>query len=276
MAMWGIRNFEIRGASIIKFFLVQRISGLIILILFISNCSMFNTKLFLILCARFLLFKSGGFPFQGWVIELRSSISLFTLFLFLTIQKILPFHLFSLISHDELILWCFLRWVVLAFLRLSFSSLKKIIVISSTFFSIAILVIILLTSFKWKFLFIIYCFMLLPLLHLSGSLGPEFKIFSSNFIFMVQWTIVVGFLRGIPPMPAFFLKLEIFLTLLVNTEFFLSFFFLITRVFMLYVYISVFLKIINVTHWVFMKNNIVFFFETIFVLITLFILFIWV
>jgi len=237
---------------------------------------MFNTKLFLILCAGFLLFKSGGFPFQGWVIELSSSISLFTLFLFLTVQKILPFHLFSLISHDKLILWSFLRWVVLAFLRLSLSSLKKIIVISSTFFSMAILLIVLFTSFKWKFLFVIYCFMLLPLLHLSRSLVPEFKIFSSNFIFMVQWTMVVGFLRGMPPMPAFLLKLEIFLTLLVNIEFFLRFFFLITRVFILYVYISIFLKIINVTHWVFIKNNIIFFFETIFILITLFIFFIWV
>ena len=274
--MWGIRNFEIRSTSIIKFFFVQRISGLIILILFISNSSMFNTKLFLILCAGFLLFKSGGFPFQGWVIELSSSISLFTLFLFLTIQKILPFHLFSLISYDKLIIWSFLRWIILAFLSLSFSSLKKIIVISSTFFSIAILLIILFTSFKWKFLFLIYCFMLLPLLNLSRRLSPEFKMFSSDFIFMIQWTIVVGFLRGIPPMPAFFLKLEIFLTLLVNIEFFLSFFFLITRVFILYVYISIFLKIINVIYWVFIKNNVVFFFEIIFILISLFIFFIWV
>jgi len=56
------------------------------------------------------------------------------------------------------------------------------------------------------------------LIHYRTLPLPEVKARVISKIDIVTWSVSLGFIRGIPPMPAFLLKVEILLVLLISAE----------------------------------------------------------
>jgi len=209
------------------------------------------------IAALFILLKAGAFPFQGWVLEISEALPCSLLILFLTTQKVLPLQLISLLTPEHwVVLLSVMRWLVLSRTALCLQTFKKIVVISSTLFTIALLLIVSTTSVNWKALFLIYCLALSPLLLYSCLQSfPERKAALPSIAETWVWTIAIGFLRGIPPLPAFLLKLEIILVLATNSEPWPAGVFLIAGVAMLTLYVSLLLKCLNTSYWVFFYSR---------------------
>jgi len=126
------------------------------------------------------------------------------------------------------------------------------LVVSSTLFIMALLTTISITLFQWKIVFFVYCIIFSPLLiHYRALPLPEVKARAVSKIDLVAWRLSLGFIRGIPPIPAFLLKVEILLVLLISSESYAAWGFLMAGVAMLSLYTSLLLKGLNTAHWVF-------------------------
>ena len=102
---------------------------------------------------------------------------------------------------------------------MSIVSVKKIVVVSSTYFIIALVGLLPSTGFQWKVVFFVYSLTLAPLFLLLGP-GPRRRQGQGKPSAGVRcgWALVLGTLAGIPPLPGFFLKLEVLLVFLGHLE----------------------------------------------------------
>lgn len=166
----------------------------------------------MLIIARFrILLKTGGFPFHQWLIKLSAEIRWDGLLILLTIQKAIPLYILSVFNRGVLIPLITLRWVTLRVSGLVIKHIKKIFILSSVFFLGALIVSTSLSGWGWKPLLLIYfgvfaSFSVIFGGEKTGSGGsPRANSADSNR----RWFLVILFLSGIPPFPAFWIKVEV-------------------------------------------------------------------
>lgn len=62
------------GPSVLKFFFIQRIGGLLFLVIVVRLSHLRAPFEVSQACSLVLLLKVGGFPFQGWAVDLSASL----------------------------------------------------------------------------------------------------------------------------------------------------------------------------------------------------------
>jgi len=250
LALWAVKTKRPREAGLIKTFLIQRLAGLGMLAMIIITEMNLGRDITLLVFGTFSLIKLGGFPFQNWVLEIIETMPIEIFFLFLTLQKALPLHLVSYFTPHAFLILSSLRWGALTLRCLILVSVKKIVLISSTYFLMAVVGLLPLTRMQWKVIFLVYCLTLAPLLLLlragprcRGSRGkPEAGV-------SLGWALVLGTLAGIPPLPGFFLKLEILIVFLGHLELMAGLIFLLRGVLLIRMYISILIKNFHEAAW---------------------------
>lgn len=231
-----------RGGAGLKFFFIQRVAGLVVFIFFIEAIYFSWSSSLLALVRGLIIYKIGGFPFHQWMVLLRSSLSWESLGVVLTFQKIIPLYFLSALACKPLALVIGLGWPVLAMLGLLIKQAKKLFVVSSIFFLGALVLRVSLGGWKWKGLLLIYLVIFLTLSYFIGgeSVAPGSLLRFSSKEEKLNWLFVLLVLRGVPPFPGFFLKLEV-LSFFLHTEIWLIVVFVVARALFLFIYLGLML-----------------------------------
>ena len=197
--------------SSVKYLIVQRFAGILILRMILVNNITTVSPLWVLLINLFILFKLGAVPFYHWVLSVGTGQTWITLFFLLTVQKFIPLFFIQLFSVKEIFWVSGFRWAFLPWAVYILKNLKKIIIMSSTFIMISVLAAILIKARDWKGLIALYTLTFIPLLAVnrtdSGN-GARPKR-PGDEILTATWLLLIANLIGIPPLPGFFIKLEI-------------------------------------------------------------------
>ena len=250
LALWSVKIKRPKGVGLIKVFLIQRLAGLGMLATLIITEISLGRDILLLIFRVFSLIKLGGFPFQNWVLEIIEALPMEIFFLFLTLQKVLPLHLIYFFTPRLLLSLTVFSWGVLTLRCLTLVSVKKIALISSTYFLIALIGLLPLSGVQWKIIFLVYSLTLIPLLLLLRA-GPRRRQGRGKPRVRVGlgWALILGTLAGIPPLPGFFLKLEILLVYLRSTELVVGLVFLLSGVLLIRMYLSILIKNFHEAAW---------------------------
>jgi len=238
-----------RGGAGLKFFFIQRVAGLILFIFFIEAIYFTWASSLLAFMRALIIYKIGGFPFHQWMILLSGSLSWESLSVILTLQKIIPLYFLSILACKPLALVVRVGWFVLAVLGLLIKQAKKLFVVSSIFFLGALVLRVSLGGWKWKGILSIYFVIFLTLRYLIGGerVAPGSLLGFSRKEEKLNWLFVLLVLRGVPPFPGFFLKLEA-LSFFLHTEMWLMLVFVVARALFLFIYLGLIL-------WVTLKGH---------------------
>jgi len=234
-------SFSTAKFSRVKYLIIQRISGIVILIIFIVS-SLTNINFFWVLFLNiFIILKLGAAPFYHWVLIIREAQGWWRIYLILTLQKVIPLYLTQVLGCKTLMTLRALSILIIPFYMFRVKSLKKVIVLSSTYTLIAIISAILLIGYKWKTLLILYLISLTPLISISGfitgsTLRP--KILEDKTTLIV-WLILIISLLGVPPLPGFLLKFDIRLRLIYSNFWGISAVFNFTSGILIYIYMNI-------------------------------------
>ncbi len=230
------------GESAIKYFLRQTVASVAFLI-GILGVKFYPAFSLIVLVALFI--KIGVAPFHGWLVSVGENLDWFVLYLMLTLQKINP--LVLLVSLDWI--WEFLFFGILfsgslgALLGLSQTSLRKLLIFSSInhlgwlLLALGVRVNILRTYF------IIYCFLLFPVLafFIMGGLGylgqiQRLPVDTSRALVLTRSLLSLG---GLPPFLGFFPKWIVISGAVSIGNYFLVVFLVLMSLFTLFYYLRI-------------------------------------
>ena len=151
-------------ASTVKYIVIQSVSGLIVIISFSSSYHSAGGGVGQIFITLVLLFKLGGFPFIQWVLSVGSTMDWFSLTVILTVQKIMPINFIANSPFKSAVFLGYISWGLLPILTVKAKLIKTIIILSSTFSLIAIIVRLSLRFYSWKYLLSAYTLISLPII----------------------------------------------------------------------------------------------------------------
>lgn len=194
----------------IKYYIIQAV-GSVIFVFSISTQKIYFREYFLInalIPPLALMIKSGTAPFHAWTPEIALNINFLRLFLFLTIQKIIPL-LIICSSWNYWLMWIIpINMLVGAIGGISQSSINKILVYSS----INNIGWILIRSLESLFIFYLYFLfylilnihILIIIFNIKIKWISQFK--SQNIFKKISYTSSIISFRGLPPFIGFIPK----------------------------------------------------------------------
>ena len=237
-------NYFYGKFSAVKYFIIQRISGLIILTVVTLHVTSRGSSGWLFTLLALFFLKLGAAPFYQWVLSIGEHQSWWTIFILLTIQKLVPFYLINRFGRQGIFYLRAASILVLPVMIISLKGLKKIVIISSTYIIIGILVAIILKTHKWKSLMALYILSLVPLLRLSGlsSGSSQLPKLHEDPSDQVVWVFLLLRILGMPPLPGFIIKIEI-AARMINAGFLrLMVVFQLISVILIYIYLKIILR----------------------------------
>jgi len=203
--------FSPNSSLVLKYFLVQSIGSIILLIRLIFLFRFSDQKsLFLFLMGRGIVWKIGIPPFHFWLLNIIIDLEWLLFFIIASWQKLLPIYFLNQI--------CFLRldiFIVLALLTsvvgsMGESSIKKILILSSLFTGAWIFSAIRSVKIFWLILLAIYR-AILGLFLVFIIKTPIDRVYTNNFYMvrlqkkLIFFTIFLS-IAGLPPSTGFFIK----------------------------------------------------------------------
>ena len=242
-------SFFLKEVIVLKYFIIQSVRGLLILSLLFAGFSQDLTSVSRFRLMLIFILKTGTFPFFQWVVSLGERISWYPLFILLSVQKIIPLMFIVHFCSREIELVALVGWAVLPFLVLSMKKIKSLVVVSSVFLFLAILSSLCRSTFKWKNLMIMYLLTLSPIMVLGDS-PLRLKIFtlgSGASSYLAGWRVVLLRFIGMPPLPGFLVKAELF-SVMLERRVILSRIFLFGRMIIVWVYLNLWFLIIIPVH----------------------------
>jgi len=242
-------NFYIKNKKITFFyFIIQIIASLIIIYSIIINNLFISNNIFNFLIILSLILKLSIPPFHLWLPIISMHIPWNILFILLSLQKIIPFYILSLIKINIIIIYfiIFICSIIPPIIILNLINFKILLSYSSINQSRWIILLIFLKNIIWFKYFIFYTIILLNLLlniflfkilfNLSYSLYNQIKF---NLIFI----IFIFNLAGIPPYSFFYIKwFRIYISIYNSNLFIILIIIIIRSLFILYIYINIILN----------------------------------
>lgn len=233
---FSVDSFLSYYKEIIKFFFIQALRGMLLILLILSEANT-QTLLFERIFCAIMFFKMGSIPFHAWLLKISYSMSWGSLFIFLTLLKILPLQFLRIAKLSVLVLMCFFIFLLSAFLALITSNLKQLVIVSSLFF-LGIIFLILQSTSSWLELILIYSTILFPLVVLARITNNSNSFLANSIVSSINRVllfILLINLTGVPPFAGFFLKYTWLVSTSINFRILLIFFF--SSAFMAYMYL---------------------------------------
>lgn len=238
--------------NIFLFYIIQILTSLLLIFpLIINNFFLLNNQNISILNFYLaLILKLGIPPFHLWIIYLSSFMPWKILFIFLTIQKIIPFYIFSLIKIN---LWIFFLLIILSsyipiFKIINILNFKILLTYSSINQSRWIFILIFFKNLFWLIYILIYRIILL-------IISIFFNYFKFSFNFHINFSNKLNFnflliflilnLARIPPLSFFLIKwFSIYIFLFNSQIYFILILIIINSFILIYIYINLLFLII--------------------------------
>nr|YP_009945173.1 NADH dehydrogenase subunit 2 [Monomorium pharaonis]QOE17529.1 NADH dehydrogenase subunit 2 [Monomorium pharaonis] len=239
--MYVLINSMKNKKMIFFYFLIQIIPSFsIIFTLILNNIIIFNNFLYIFLLMG-LLMKLSIPPFHLWLPIMSKHMSWYSLFILLTIMKIPPFYMMSLIYINNLLIYfiTILSSIIPPFMLLNLYNIKMILSYSSINQSGWMVILISLKNIIWLKYFLFYSLTLMNIFIIM----TYFKLFS-NYSFnnmkislnMLNLIFIFN-LAGMPPFSFFYMKWYSMFTFILYSNYFIMFIMLmISSLFMLFIY----------------------------------------
>jgi len=207
---------------IIIYFSIQVIPSIIFLSILVLGYLKF--KCFLVI-TLLILIKIGAAPFHSWYISISLQLPNLNLIWLLTIQKVIPLQLISIIFCKKTLYYMIIISIILATRYLVIQVRFKKILIASSILSNnwALSAMLAENTILWQKYFFSYRVFLVLLFIILGRGTMEKTTSSSQAVFFIRvWVIILFFLRGFPPSPIFFIKISIVQSLVDQSLIFLG------------------------------------------------------
>lgn len=205
-------SFNLKNKKIIFFYFLIQIIPSILLIFYISlnfvNFLNNNNKILLLLAYSSLIIKLGLPPFHLWMPLISPYMPWNTLFLNLTIQKIIPFYLFSNIFIENYLIFFILISCsfIPPFIIINLTNLKKLLTYSSINQSRWLIILIYLKNSLWLSYFFIYTIIYLIIFLFLSFYKFNFNFINNNKNFKIIILIIILNIAGLPPFSFFLFK----------------------------------------------------------------------
>ena len=204
-------NYSIN--RIILYFLIQRVSGIIFLILVIikTNIYIYNSYSIIIIIIIFL--KIGLFPFQFWFLECGEGLRWYSLIIFLSLQKLIPLIITINFINDQnndfikyLIIFNILFRTIIILFQIS---IRKFFRYSSLVHLSWIILLIKINTITWILYFLIYFFITINLYFIFIKINIDTLNDINRYSKIYYWRILISLMSfaGVPPFLGFFSKI---------------------------------------------------------------------
>lgn len=243
-------NFSLSN-SIIKYFIIQRISRRIFLFFLLinnNNINLFNLPLNIILLISIWI-KIGFFPFRSWYFQISENLEWFIWFILNTLQKIIPLWVIS-INIIQIKYLIFILWINRIFRIIEIwnqISIRWIINSSSlNHFSWIILNITSKTNY-WETYFFIYFIisLILYIILINNNWNSILRIFNNkNRYLNILFSLNIINIIGLPPFLGFFPKLIIIQT---SNSIFIILILTLNNIIIRIIYLTLFLPLVRKT-----------------------------
>nr|YP_010341301.1 NADH dehydrogenase subunit 2 [Stenamma impar]UNZ99553.1 NADH dehydrogenase subunit 2 [Stenamma impar] len=244
-----------RKKFIFLYFFIQIMSSFIIIyVIIMSNFFMMNNFLnFLILTALFM--KLGLPPFHLWMPLMSQTLSWIILFFLLTILKLSPFYMLSLIKLNFFFIYLtlILTCSIPPYMMINNNNFKSLMAYSSINQSGWMIMLIYTKNIIWLKYFLFYMMISLMLfamissfkISMNSSLSTPFNLNMMPIIFMLN-------LAGMPPFSFFLMKWYSLYLILNNSNFLMILILMmISSLIMLYIYINMMIKSMFLNKFIF-------------------------
>lgn len=214
---------------------------------------MFDKKIITYLIYLSLIVKLGIPPFHFWIPLLSLYLFWDILFFLLTIQKIIPFYMFSLINikNFQILLILFICSVIPPLIILNLLNLKKLLTYSSINQSGWLILLIYFKNILWLTYLILYTFIIIIIFFILSFYKIFYNFLNINNFNLNLFTIIIILnIARIPPFSFFILKwFRIFIIINNSFNLFIIIILMIFRsffIFFLYInilYLNIFINI---------------------------------
>nr|YP_009735114.1 NADH dehydrogenase subunit 2 [Acropyga fuhrmanni]QBG38600.1 NADH dehydrogenase subunit 2 [Acropyga fuhrmanni] len=233
--------------SIFIFFLTQIISSLLLILpLIFNNFFLFiNMKFFTINFFLSLMIKLGIPPFHLWMTLISNYMNWKIIMIFLTIQKIIPFYLISMIETKFLIFnYLIMSSIMIStYKMINLLNLKMLLTYSSINQTGWMLFLIYLKNLFWLIYMYTYMLILLIFFFFISFFKLNLKFYlNSNLTknFNIMFLMLIMNLSSIPPMSFFLLKwMNIFISILNSNLHLIFMIMMISSFILIYIYINI-------------------------------------
>nr|WEY05569.1 NADH dehydrogenase subunit 2 [Lepisiota frauenfeldi] len=227
------------------YYIVQTMASLLLIFsLIYNNIFLLNMNFFSIYFYTAFMIKLGIPPFHIWLPILSSYLDWNMIFILLTIQKITPFYMISIIKINNIIFY----YLILSssfmsmFKMINLLNMKMILIFSSINQTSWMLFLILMKSSLWLIYMIIYSLILFTLTYTLSlykfSYNYFFNIYSS-FNFNLIYLMMIMNLASIPPLTFFLFKwISIFIFILNSNLHFIFILMIFNSFILIYIYIN--------------------------------------
>nr|YP_010304726.1 NADH dehydrogenase subunit 2 [Lepisiota frauenfeldi]ULM64009.1 NADH dehydrogenase subunit 2 [Lepisiota frauenfeldi]WEY05517.1 NADH dehydrogenase subunit 2 [Lepisiota frauenfeldi]WEY05530.1 NADH dehydrogenase subunit 2 [Lepisiota frauenfeldi]WEY05543.1 NADH dehydrogenase subunit 2 [Lepisiota frauenfeldi]WEY05582.1 NADH dehydrogenase subunit 2 [Lepisiota frauenfeldi] len=227
------------------YYIVQTMASLLLIFsLIYNNIFLLNMNFFSIYFYIAFMIKLGIPPFHIWLPILSSYLDWNMIFILLTIQKITPFYMISIIKINNIIFY----YLILSssfmsmFKMINLLNMKMILIFSSINQTSWMLFLILMKSSLWLIYMIIYSLILFTLTYTLSlykfSYNYFFNIYSS-FNFNLIYLMMIMNLASIPPLTFFLFKwISIFIFILNSNLHFIFILMIFNSFILIYIYIN--------------------------------------
>nr|UYB77976.1 NADH dehydrogenase subunit 2 [Argas sp. San Antonio ARK-2022a] len=197
--------------SMIYYYISQSLASTIFIFSIMMNL-IYPMMTFLnsLLLTSSILIKLGAAPFHIWFPEVMEGLKFEVILILVSIQKIIPLYILSLMNNFTMILSAILSAIIGSLGGWNQNSIRKILAFSSIT-HIAWLISLIISSSNWWYMyFLIYTLIMISLMFFFISNKTSFinQINSSTMsFFQILFILTVLSLGGLPPFIGFFLKL---------------------------------------------------------------------
>nr|YP_010535610.1 NADH dehydrogenase subunit 2 [Ornithodoros noorsveldensis]AIZ58698.1 NADH dehydrogenase subunit 2 [Ornithodoros noorsveldensis]AIZ58711.1 NADH dehydrogenase subunit 2 [Ornithodoros noorsveldensis]UYB78483.1 NADH dehydrogenase subunit 2 [Ornithodoros noorsveldensis] len=247
--------------STVMYFIPQAFASAVFI--FISTVITMNYKFYSILnpiIILLMILKIGAAPFHIWFPQASEGMSYLGFFLLMTIQKIIPLHLMSMIKSNTILIPIVLSAAIGSIGGLNQFTIRKILAYSSISHLAWIMSLIMFSSTSWMIYLIIYSIIMYFIIQLNKqtniNLFSQINLFSINnsFYFLISMLT----LGGLPPMMGFFIK-WMTLKIMVSNMILMTIPLILSSLINLYFYTRLlypmFLKLQTSNKWTWKNNN---------------------
>nr|YP_011017315.1 NADH dehydrogenase subunit 2 [Amblyomma boeroi]WQF68978.1 NADH dehydrogenase subunit 2 [Amblyomma boeroi] len=193
--------------SMITYFVIQVFSSTLFFLssLILETCEF---MLFYNLIAISMMIKLAVIPFHFWMISISEMIDYKSLFVLISIQKVIPLFITSKYNFDILFVFVILSSIFGSLLALNTKMIKKILIFSSISHQGWMISLILAKSNFWISYIFIYSFLIFSILNsLNKSMTIQNLFNTKTFFSKMAMISLFLSLGGMPPFLGFFMKI---------------------------------------------------------------------
>nr|YP_010534064.1 NADH dehydrogenase subunit 2 [Amblyomma latum]UXX50159.1 NADH dehydrogenase subunit 2 [Amblyomma latum] len=233
---------KINSNCMISYFIIQSFSSSLFLISAI-NFFILDYKFFEFMMMISILIKLAMIPFHFWLSNLSEMFNYESLFLILTIQKMIPLYILNIIKLNSIIIFIILSSLMSSLFLMNLKMIKKIIIFSSISHQSWMISLIYLKSNFWMSYLLIYLLLIFKITMIlkKNKINHiyNFMKMNSNFLKKVSIYTMMLSLGGMPPMLGFIPKL-ISIMIIMKMNMLIIIILIISSIMNIYIYMRMF------------------------------------